>query len=284
MGVTQCPGTPGGGNATDARRRLADSPGALVDPLCRAGHAGPRCYACAQGYGLQGGLCFRCPAGTNGERDAAAQNEFAENVAVLLAASALVLTVVGVVTYMNIRAADRGRSDDDFNITPFVKILINYLQASTRRAVPPRAPRAVPGECARLTLARDSALPSPVPGPLASARPPASQLTAYAVTFPLQWPARVLDIFEAMRRISYPPVQLKAIDCQFSNAEGSIVFERFLLCARDRPARRRSVRSSPVPTARALRIVRAHRLRAPPRASVDRARHPPDRSVRRRQS
>jgi hypothetical protein len=47
------------------------------------------------------------------ERDAAAQKEFEENVGVLFAASALVFAVVGLVSLMNIRAADKGRSAED---------------------------------------------------------------------------------------------------------------------------------------------------------------------------
>ena len=126
----QCPGTPGGNATNDRRRGSAERPNA-ADPLCRAGHAGPRCYSCAPGYGLQDGLCSLCPAQTDGERDAAAQKEFKENVGVLFAASALVFTVVGLVSLMNIRAADRGRSaEDSSDFTPFVKIVINYFQAS----------------------------------------------------------------------------------------------------------------------------------------------------------
>lgn len=110
---------------------------AAVDPLCRVGHVGPRCYACAPGYGLQGGLCYACPAQTEGERTTAAEAEFRENVGVLFAASALVFAVVGIVTMMNIRAADKGRSaEDESDLTPFLKIVVNYLQVA---AAPPRS-------------------------------------------------------------------------------------------------------------------------------------------------
>ena len=107
---------------------------------------------------------------------------------------------------------------------PFVKIAINYLQATAAAAATGARARATSG-----------AQPPPLLPPSPRLRPLAPQLTAYAVTFPLQWPAQLVDIFEAMRRISYPPVQLNAIDCQFSDSEGSFVFERFVLCAA-RPA------------------------------------------------
>ena len=129
---------------------------------------------------------------------------------------------------------------------PFVKIAINYLQAIAP-APRTRVSRAVPGRTRRKCATgspRNFNAPARSNPLLPRLRPLAPQLTAYAFTFPLRWPVQLVDIFEAMRRISYPPVQLKAIDCQFSNAEGSIVFERFLLCARGRCAllsRRRTV-------------------------------------------
>jgi len=55
------------------------------------------------------------------------------------------------------------------------------------------------------------------------------QLTAFAASFPLQWSQTMLDIFEGMRRISEPPLQLRAVDCQFQADNGTEVFSKFLL-------------------------------------------------------
>lgn len=108
--------------------------GAGGDDLCADGHVGPRCEACAIGYGRDAlGECEACP--LSGTADLSAAREAARQEDVFIVASAAVLLFVGVgaATYVVLLAGRSGAFDEDAanDLMPLVKMSINWLQMTS---------------------------------------------------------------------------------------------------------------------------------------------------------
>lgn len=108
---------------------------AAGDALCAPGYMGPRCEACALGYGRRpSGACEQCPPREPSARASAEQRaQRLVNVALIAGVAAAVWLFIGAAAHLVARAGRHGRFAESAvadDLVPLFKIALNFLQVT----------------------------------------------------------------------------------------------------------------------------------------------------------